>query len=113
MTTGGAAEQRGKHRGRHPLKIRGATIECRGSLRARGFGGASPQPRAPPSVCERQRPDDFVQLAADTIPARQTGNPLADHDLITTAHDKRDGLCVRDLLITTTIRWSSAHNLSA
>lgn len=113
MTTGGAAEQRGKHRGRHTLKVRGATLECRGSPRARGFGGASPQPRAPPLLRERQRPDDFVQLAAGTISARQTGNPLNDHDLITTAHDRRDTLCANEPIITTTIIGSIAHNLSA
>jgi hypothetical protein len=54
-----------------------------------------------------------VQLPADTISAPRIGNPLNDHDLITTAHDGPNALCAIEPIITTTINGSIAHNLSA
>lgn len=51
-----------------------------------------------------------VRYAGSELPI---GKWLPDHDLITTEHDCLNALCARELLITTTISWSIAHNLSA
>jgi hypothetical protein len=45
--------------------------------------------------------------------APQIANLLNDHDLITTDHGRRDALCANELIITTTMNGSIAHNLSA
>ena len=37
--------------------------------------------------------------------------PFSDNDLITTAYESHDTLCTVELLITTTMNGSIAHNL--
>jgi hypothetical protein len=50
-----------------------------------------------------------VRQALDGV----SGILFGDHDLRAVDHDKGNALCTVDLLITTTINGSIAHNLSA
>ena len=76
-------------------------------------------PRGPASATNISRwalPVPAHALVQATLYVRSMplfSNLLCDHDLITTAHGRRDTLCARDPIITTTIIGSIAHNLSA
>jgi hypothetical protein len=52
-------------------------------------------------------------MVAHAISKPRSGNPLNDHDLLTTAIDCLSELCANEPLITTTMKWSIAHNLGA
>ncbi len=66
-----------------------------------------------PTAPAMPRTQPLVQSAINVESTMLFCNLLSDHDLITTAHVIRDTLCARDLMITTTIIGSIAHNLSA
>ena len=76
------------------------------------LSGAGDRDHEHPTAAASSCSEFLVQRVTRVGSMTLFSNLLRDHDLITTAHDKRDALCARDLLITTTITWSIAHNLS-